>query len=134
MITLDTSGLLALIDDRDPDHGRCLAALEADGGPYLIPVPILAEIAYFLEHRFTAQQEAIFLADCRDSAYRLVWHGDEIDRIGTLVSRYLDLPLGVADAAVVACAERHGGHILSVDSHFSVVARGEYGLKILPDL
>jgi predicted nucleic acid-binding protein len=34
------------------------------------------------------------------------------------------MPLGFADAAVIACAERRGGKVLTYDQrHFSVVAR-----------
>lgn len=43
-----------------------------------------------------------FAFDCGDR---------DLPRIRELVSRYADLPLGVADAAVVACAERNGGRV-----------------------
>ncbi len=47
-------------------------------------------------------------------------------RVRELVRRYADLPLGFADAAVTACAERHRGRVLTTDyRHFPVVARGE---------
>ena len=45
--------------------------------------------------------------------------------------RYKDLPLGFGDAAVVACAERTGGRVLSFDRRdFSVVA-GEGTITLL---
>jgi predicted nucleic acid-binding protein len=45
-------------------------------------------------------------------------------RVRTLVRRYADLPLGLVDAAVLACAERNGGRVLTLDwRHFGVVAR-----------
>jgi len=37
---------------------------------------------------------------------------------------YRNLPLGLTDASVIACAERHGGRLLSLDlRHFVIVAR-----------
>ena len=51
--------------------------------------------------------------------------------IRALVMRYADLPLGFADAAVVACAERSGGRILTLDRDFTIVSR-EVPLTILP--
>jgi hypothetical protein len=49
-----------------------------------------------------------------------------------LIRRYDDLPLGLADAAVIACAERNGGKVLTLDlRHFGVVAR-EGTITILP--
>lgn len=50
---------------------------------------------------------------------------DEADlpRIRALVTRYRDLPLGYADAAVVACAERNRAYVLTFDlRHFMPVA------------
>jgi predicted nucleic acid-binding protein len=49
------------------------------------------------------------------------------------VWRYADLPLGFADASVIACAERHGGRVLTLDlRHFGVVA-GEGRLTLIPE-
>jgi predicted nucleic acid-binding protein len=48
------------------------------------------------------------------------------------LGRYADLPLGFSDACVVACAEGHGGKLLSLDKHFAVVAR-EGTLRLLPE-
>jgi uncharacterized protein len=46
--------------------------------------------------------------------------------------RYPDLELGFTDAAVIACAERNGGKVLTFDRRdFDVVAR-EGRITILP--
>jgi predicted nucleic acid-binding protein len=38
------------------------------------------------------------------------------------VGHHVDLPLGFADAAVIACAESKGGRVLTLDRrHFDVV-------------
>ncbi len=63
MITLDTSGLIALLETRDRPHDVCFKALRNDSGPYLIPATILAEIAWVLESRFHAGVERVFLDD-----------------------------------------------------------------------
>ena len=47
------------------------------------------------------------------------------------LARYRDLPLGFADAAVVAMAERNGGLVLSLDRHFHMVAQ-EGTIRVLP--
>jgi predicted nucleic acid-binding protein len=53
-------------------------------------------------------------------------------RIRELVARYADLPLGLADASVVACAERTTGPILTFDRRdFGVVAR-EGRVELVP--
>src|SRR5581483_1433843 len=46
--------------------------------------------------------------------------------------RYRDIPLGFADAAVIAGADRRGGAVLTLDMrHFSVVAR-ERRIRVVP--
>jgi predicted nucleic acid-binding protein len=49
-----------------------------------------------------------------------------------LAARYADLPLGVADAAVAVCAERHGGRVLTLDRRDFDVVAGEARLEVLP--
>lgn len=65
-----------------------------------------------------------FLQDIRSGEFILDCGENDIPRIAELVARYHDLPLGYADAAVIACAERNGGKVLTLDyRHFGVVAR-----------
>ena len=133
VITLDTSGLLALLNRRDPDHGRVNAALDSDPGPYLVPAGILAEITYMVEQRLGLDTLDLFLQDLESSAYQLECGQEDLARIRVLIARYADLPLGFADASVVACAERSGGRVLTLDVRdFGVVAR-EGRILILPD-
>ena len=131
MITLDTSGLFTLLNSRDPDHKPAKQALLDAGGPYLVPSGILAEIAYLVEQRMPAALDP-FLADLESSAFALDCGEDDVPRIRELVSRYADLSLGFADAAVIACAERSGGLVLTFDRQdFGVVAR-EGKIQVMP--
>lgn len=56
----------------------------------------------------------------------------DFPRIRKLVERYADLPLGYADAAVVACAERSGRRVLTLDRRDFGVVSGEGSITILP--
>ena len=133
LITLDTSGVLALGDRGEPAHGAAVAALGADRGPYVVPAGIVAEAAFMLEHRLGADALDAFLRDLETGALLLDCGEGDLGRIRALVRRYADLPLGFADSAVVACAERRGGRVLTLDRrHFDVVAR-EVRLTPVPD-
>jgi len=123
LITLDTSALFALLDGADPDHAATTAALRSDGGPYVVPALILAEIGYLAERRLGLQALDALLDDLDSGAFSLDFDQGDLTRIRELAGRYADLPLGFADSAVVACAERHGGRILTLDADFTVVAR-----------
>lgn len=132
MITIDTSGLFELLNRRGPDHQAVRAVLEGDPGPFIVPVPILAEIAYMIEQRLGQRVLDGFLGDVEDGAYTLDCGSDDVPLMRTLVTRYADLPLGLADASVIACAERNDGRVLSLDRRdFSVVAR-DRRIMVLP--
>ncbi len=131
MITLDTSALFALLNRADPDHERVKGVFLADSGPYLVPAGILAEIAFLAEKRLGPRALEAFLEDLETGALSLECHEEDLPRVRALVNRYADLPLGLADAAVIAVAERYGGRVLSLDKHFHVVAR-ERAIRVLP--
>ena len=68
--------------------------------------------------------EALLLADLVASDLTVLdVPPDEWVRIGELVARYADLPLGTVDASVVAAAERLGVTAIATTDrrHFSVV-------------
>jgi predicted nucleic acid-binding protein len=134
VITIDTSGIIALLDPADPAHERVVASLRQQQRPYLVPAATLGEIGYFLEVRYGHRVLERFLDDLASGTFELdCGEGDE-PRVRTLVGRYADLPLGLVDAAVIACAERSGGRVLTLDQRdFSVVAR-EVPLTLVPAL
>lgn len=131
MITLDTSAVFALANRRDPQHARAKALFLADRGPHVVPAGILAEVGYLLEARLGTTAVVRFLESLA-ADLTLDCGQDDLGRVAELVERYADLPLGLADACVVACAERHGGAVLAFDNDFLVVAR-EGRLRVLPD-
>jgi predicted nucleic acid-binding protein len=57
---------------------------------------------------------------------------EDWSRIRELASRYANLPLGLADASVVACAERHTGRVLSLDERDLQIVAREGRITVLP--
>lgn len=132
MITLDTSALLPLINRGDPDHERVRETVLSQSRPYVVPAGILAEVAYLLEHRLGAGVLDAFLSDIQLGGFELDCGESDFARIRELATRYADLPLGFADAAVIACAERRGGRVAALDRDLEIVAR-EGSIVVLPD-
>jgi predicted nucleic acid-binding protein len=132
VITLDSSAVFALLNRRDPDHRRVKAALEQEGGPYLIPAAVLGEIAYLVEERLGGAVMDLFLGDLASGAYLLECGEDQLPRARELAKKYADLPLGFTDAAVAACAEANGKRVLTLDTRDFSVIRKETGLTIWP--
>jgi predicted nucleic acid-binding protein len=131
-LTLDTSALVALANRRDPGHGDAAAALDANPGPYVVPAGILAEAAYVLEVRIGQTSVDRFLGDLEERRLLLDCGEEDLPRIRELIGRHADLPLGFSDAAVVACAERRGAAVLTLDRRDFDVVAGEIDLQILP--
>ncbi len=132
LITLDTSGLFALLNRRDPDHERTREALLEDSGPYLVPAGILAEVAYLVERRLGVGVLERFVLDLESGALTLECGEEDLPRIRELALRYADLPLGFADASVISCAERSGGGVLTLDRRDFDVVAGEGKITPLP--
>jgi predicted nucleic acid-binding protein len=133
VITLDTSGLYALFNRRDPHHDSVRTTLDGERKPWIVPAGILAELAWLAETTLSAVVFDRFLGDLESGGFLLDCGDKDIRRTRELMGRYADLPLGFADSAVVACAERSGGRVLTTDRrHFDVVARGEKTITILP--
>lgn len=85
---------------------------------------IVMEVCYFLSTRASPAAEAAFLRSVAVGTFDLViLDSDDLTRSAELVERYANLPLGAADASVIAVAERlHIRRILTLDrAHFSIV-------------
>lgn len=130
MITFDTSAIIAATNLRDPDHGLVAGILRQERAPRYVPVAILSEVGYMLETLGLHVLPA-FLDDLRSGGYAMDCGEGDIPRIQDLLNRYQNLPLSFSDASVIAYAERHGGHVFSLDEHFHIVA-GEGRLSVVP--
>lgn len=121
---------------KDNDHERCTDLLTTTLEPLVLPEPLLVEIGYMLGSRAGPQAEADFLRDIADGIYTVEsMYRTDIERAAHLVEKYADLPLGTADACVVALAERLGvTRIATLDTrHFEVVKpRHISGFTLLP--
>ena len=124
MILVDTGPIVAAASKRDAYHAPCLDALSSLREPPLITPLVVMEVCYFLSTRATPTAEAAFLRSVAVGSFDLVnLTADDLERTAQLVERYGDLPLGAADASIVAVAERLGvRHVLTLDRrHFSIV-------------
>jgi predicted nucleic acid-binding protein len=131
VITLDSSAIIAIVDADDPDHEVISATLLADRGPWIVPAGILGEVGYMLASISPRALDG-FLDDMQSGTYTLHCGEDDWERVRHIVKRYDNLPLGFADASVVACAERHAGRVLTLDRRdFDIVGR-EGRITVLP--
>jgi predicted nucleic acid-binding protein len=123
MIVLDPSSVAILLD---PDHRRhrlARAALERSGVPTVVPAAALDRITQVATETAGPRAARVFLRGLIDGETLLDCGDLDLPRIVELLVRYEEEPLDLALAAVVACAERHGGTVLSFDERLQPIAR-----------
>jgi predicted nucleic acid-binding protein len=124
VILVDTGALLAGYDRRDQHHEAIIRILTTERYRILSPF-VLAELDYMLTKIAGQAVELRMLDDVAKGVYQLAsFTTGEVRRAKTIVERYADLNMGLADASLVVLAERHNCHdILTIDQrHFRVVS------------
>jgi len=107
VLLCDTGVLLAAGNVKDHAHQACLRLLRHAEGPLLVPSPVLGEIGYLLQSRVGPQAEVTFLRSFSGDGFKVPeLRGTGIGRMAELAETYIDLPLGIVDAAVAAIAGR----------------------------
>lgn len=132
MITLDTSGIVALAKTEDAHHAQARAALEGTDDVTVVPAPILAEVAYMLDARLGPHAVRAFLEGLAQGETLLDCADADVPRVLELMARYRDLELGFSDASVIACAERNGGQVLTFDRRDLEVVAHDIPITLLP--
>jgi uncharacterized protein len=136
VILLDTSGLLAALDAAQRSHSRAVAALERSAGPRLLSPFVLAELDYLIASRVSAAAERALLDEVARGAYRLEpFDAADVAEAVSVIGRYGDMELGLADASIVVLAHRHGlRDVLTLDErHFrAMVGPGGEPFRLLP--
>jgi predicted nucleic acid-binding protein len=92
--------------------------------PLLVPALAAAEAAYLIGDRLGATAELAFgRAFANGELVLEPLDPTDLDRVVELMARYVDLPLGMADASVIAAAERLGATEVATLDHrqFSAV-------------
>jgi predicted nucleic acid-binding protein len=132
----DSGAIYGLHDRRDRHHRALRKAIEQETGPILISQAILSEIDCLLRAKLGTNAEIDFLDDIIASIFTLVpFTAIDVIRSRDLVVTYRDLDLGLADAAVIATAERLGvNRILTVDERDFRAVRSADGkpFRLLP--
>ncbi len=105
MILCDAGPLIALADDKDQHHHQCLAAFRRLNEPLGTIWPAIAEAMFILSGKL----------DCQDYVWKMLERGvphllrldlEDLPRIRELIHKYADLPMDLADAALIRVAER----------------------------
>ncbi|RJO76475.1 PIN domain-containing protein [Nocardia panacis] len=136
MLIVDTGPLVALLNYRDADHGRCADLLISRTDQFVLTPYVVTEACYLLCKKVSAEAEI--------NLVRAIAAGDmtqadttsaDLARMAELMSQYRSFPLGIADASVIALSERLGlTDVATLDRrHFHAIRpRHTNALNLLP--
>ncbi len=135
-LILDSSGLLAAIDDRQEDHAPVREFLESVRDVLIISPFVLAELDYMVMTRLGQAREVALLREVARGAYRLApFSAEDVSDAIEVIEDYADLGVGLADASSVVLSRRcETNDILTLDERHFRTLRGHRGrpFRILP--
>ena len=107
MILVDTGPLVALIHEDDNEHRICKDTFLTFSEPLGTVWPVLTEALYLLNFSWEAQNALWEMIQVR--AVEILPLGtDDVDRMRELMRKYRDLPMDLADAALVRVPSENG--------------------------
>ena len=129
MILLDTSGVLAWIDDSQRRHAEVLGAMAEIEPPLLLSPFVLAELDYLLATRVGVHAQLALLEEVARGAFALEsFSAADVATAHGVLRKYPDLGIGLADASLVVLAERHRCFdVLTLDERHFRALRGLRG-------
>ena len=118
MILTDTGPLVAIFDPSDGAHTECVEVLRTIHEPISTTTCVLTEVFYLLSPGSTGARNLMdFVADGGLQVSEL--DGPDLMRAFELMVQYADAPMDLADASLVAMAEKHRiRKILTIDRKY----------------
>ena len=108
MIICDTSGLVAAYSGHDPRQRLVTDLLGNDPGPLILSPFVLAELDYLTARRAGVRAELNILSDVARGVYTLAeFDRFDVGQAATLVDRYQQIDIGIADASLVVLAAKY---------------------------
>lgn len=133
-VLVDAGPMVALLDRSDTHHARITTALETITDPLVTVWPAVVEAMYLLAFSARAQQALWEILETR-LIDLLPLDTSDVPRMRELMAKYADLPMDMADAALLCVAEREGlRRVLTLDQRdFGVYRLARKGrLTLLP--
>ena len=133
-VLVDAGPLVALIDRGDAHHSVCRDALRSIRDPLVTVWPSLTEAMSLLGFSWDGQDALWEMVETESVKLAQLDHQDA-PRLKTLMRKYRDLPMDLADAGLVRVAERDKlSRIFTLDRrHFRVYRPAGIGrFSILP--
>jgi len=107
LILIDTGPVVAFFDRDDRYHNECVAVLKTIREPLVTTWPVLTECFYLLDFSWEIQDDLWLLIE-RGGFDIYPLERTDLTNCRRLMNQYHDLPMDLADATLVALADRLG--------------------------
>jgi predicted nucleic acid-binding protein len=104
LLIIDTSFLVAFLQQRDEFHPWAVATLKARDGKLATCEAVLVETVYLLRDRLDAKRRLLAAVATGDLSIPFTLAG-EAAAVAKLMDRYRNIPMSLADACLVRMAE-----------------------------
>jgi uncharacterized protein len=134
VLLTDAGPLVALLDRSDPHHTACRQVVSTLTEDLATAWPALTEASHLLSFSWSCQRALLEMVSSGVLRLLSLDEGD-VARIEQLMTKYRDVPMDLADAALVRLAERERlDRIFTIDrrdfSIYRAIRRGR--LRIIP--
>lgn len=132
IVIVDAGPLVALIDPDTREHGWVRNQAMALPKPLLTSEPVLTEAAFLLTRNGFDADELFALADAGIIAVGIEFNRERAT-LRSLMRKYGDVPMSLADATLVRLSElHHDCKVFTFDADFRIYRR--HGNKVIPVL
>ena len=122
-VLADSGPLVAFLDRNDPFHAWACTVIRELDRPLLSCEAVLSECAHLTKGVDIGNQKLMALV--RSGGLRLAFDlRTHLDPVATLMGKYHDVPMSLADACLVRMSELHdNARIFTLDSDFKLYRR-----------
>ena len=121
---VDTGPLVAVLDKDDAAHDECSHILSRLTAPLITSWPVITEASYLLAYSHVAQDGLLEMLQCGGVAVASLGL-DDVPYLRSLMKKYRDTPMDLADATLVRLAEKERlSRVFTLDADFQVYRIG----------
>lgn len=114
-VLVDAGPLVALVNRGETHHARCVDAMKEIRDALVTVWPAVTEAMFLVRDSWPAQAALLEMIESRIVEI-LPLDEDDVPRMTALMAKYRDLPMDLADAAIVRVAERERiRHVFTLD-------------------
>jgi predicted nucleic acid-binding protein len=131
-VIVDAGPLVAFLDEREAHHAWVVDQFRSLAPPFLTCEPVLTEAFYLVSRLRNGSRRFFELLATSVVSVEFAMMAER-EALATLVRKYADLPMSLADACLVRMAEINADStVFTLDHHFRIYRK--HGRQLIPTI